>query len=622
MDRSSVDRGGRLRSASSIQQDNFDVTSTSQNVENSNDEAPVNPTVSRARTFNAADSTPNTGIRRRGTAMSFRPRNRSLVRRATGTSLGNEEPFSLAGPQDVVAVAHQHVPYVDPGYAQLNPAYTQPMHAKPVWSLAKPLPRVVRPGMVPTASEIDHINQQAGDTEITEGDVEQGPEPTLRLGRVSSKLQAVRAERERRFLEGRSGSKRVARSRADSQSSMHSQNNQQLRPEISAQQASTVDVLPNVAEEHEPMDHEQFPEYNETFDAAPSYRPTYEFDDSFSANTALDDTVPSDDDLTLTNNNLEDEVYNAHTHWSVIRHRFRQELAEFLAVLVQLTLGFCADLSITLGGASANNAIFGSLAWGFATMTAIYIAGGPSGAHLNPVITIVLYIFRGFPKRQMGGYILAQFLGAFFAGFIAYGIFSSQISAYIASPTAGTTQQQATQDILNAFLTGLRNDNVTLAAGYFTEFVATAFLSLVVLALGDDTNTPPGAGMTALILGFVICVLLQAFGSTTGAALNSTRDLGPRLALYALGFSGELLWKGNWWLWGPWLACIPGGIVGAMMYDVCIFTGGESPINYPRKRVWRAGHKAKKKWAKRLRPWRKGKGKKGNEQEQEVEQKP
>jgi aquaglyceroporin related protein len=538
------------------------------------------------------------------------------VRRATGLSFAGEEQFSLAGPQDIVAIQPN---YVDPGYTQLNPAYAQPLHAKPVWSLAKPLPRVVRPGMVPTASEIEDINQQqqANDTEITEDDVEQGPNPTLRLNRVSSKLQAVRAERERRFVENRSGSKRTGRARADSSSSVQSQT-QQLRRENSAQQGSAVDVLPDVAEEHEP--NEQFPEYSEsTFDPSPSYRPTYEFEDGFSAKTALDTGV-SDDELTLHHNNLEEEVYNAHTHWSVIRHRFRHSLAEFLAVFVQLTLGFSADLAITFGGEAANNAIFGSLAWGFATMTGIYIAGGPSGAHLNPVITIVLYIFRGFPKKHIASYIAAQFLGALAAGFITYAIFSSQIDAYIASPTQGTTEQEATQTILNAFVTGLRNDNVTLVCGYFSEFIATAFLSLIVLALGDDTNAPPGAGTTALILGFVICVLLQAFGSNTGAALNPTRDLGPRIALYALGYPAKLLWKGNWWLWGPWLACIPGGILGAVLYDVCVFEGGESPVNYPRKRVWRAGHKAKKKWVRRLRPWKGGKGRRGKGQEQ-VEQK-
>jgi len=637
MDRTSADQGRRGRATvrlaaiphanyladrqqSSIQQDTFDVTSPS--AENSNEEPLPNQFINRARTWNLAEQSPNGGIRRRGTTTSFRPQNRSLVRRATGLSLGNDEQFSLAGPQDMVAVASQHLPYVDPGYAQLNPAYTQPMHAKPVWSLAKPLPRVVRPGMVPTASEIDTINNQQGDTEITEGDVEQGPEPTLRLNRVSSKLQAVRAERERRFVEGRSGSKKVGRARADSSSSLQSQT-QQLGRENSAQQGSNVDVLPDVAEEHEPIDHEQFPEYTEAdapFDATPSYRPTYEFDDSFSAKTALDNS-PSDDELTLTHNAaLEDEVYNAHTHWSVLRHRFRHSLAEFLACFVQLTLGFSADLAITLGDASANNAIYGSLAWGFATMTGIYIAGGPSGAHLNPVITIVLYIYRGFPKKHIGSYVAAQFLGALVAGFVSWAVFSSQIDAYIANPAQGTTGKEATQTILNAFVTGLRNDNVTLACGYFSEFVATAFLALIVLALGDDTNAPPGAGTTALILGFVICVILQAFGSNTGAAINPTRDLGPRIALWILGYPVDLLWKGNWWLWGPWLACIPGGLVGAAMYDICIFEGGESPVNYPRKRVWRAGHKAKKKWAKRLgRPFKGRLGrKKGQEQ---VEQK-
>ncbi|THX05013.1 aquaporin-like protein [Aureobasidium pullulans] len=618
MDRPSVDRGRRLRSGlmlnkSSVQQqENLDVQSPGPD-NNNNEEPPPNPVVNRARTWNLADSSPSAGIRRRGTTTSFRPRNRSLARRASGTSFGNEEPFSLAGPQDIVAVAHQHTPYVDPGYAQLNPAYAQPMHARPVWSLAKPLPRVVRPGMVPTASELDSVNNQPGDTQITEGDVEQGPEPTLRLDRVSSKLQAVRAERERRFVEGRSGSKRTTRTRADSQSSVHSQNQQQLRRENSAQQGSTVDVLPDVAEELEPTDHEQFPAYEENFDPTTAYRPTYEFDDSFSAKTALDD-VPEDDDLTLNNDNLEDEVYNAHTHWSVLRHRFRQELAEFLAVVVQLTLGFCSDLAITVGGAPANNAIFASLAWGFATMTGIYIAGGPSGAHLNPVVTIILYIFRGFPKRQMGGYFLAQILGAFVAGFISYGVYKTQIDAYIAAPSAGTTTTEATQNILNAFVTNLRSSNVTLATGYFNEFVATAGLAITVLALGDDTNTPPGAGMTALILGFVITVLLQAFGTNTGAALNPTRDLGPRLALWCVGFTRDQLFAGTWWLYGPFLACIPGGIVGAALYDICIFTGGESPVNYPRKRIWRAGHKAKKKWSRRLRPWKKGKGKKVEEQ--------
>lgn len=49
------------------------------------------------------------------------------------------------------------------------------------------------------------------------------------------------------------------------------------------------------------------------------------------------------------------------------------------------------------------------------------IAGGISGGHLNPALTIALAIFRGFPWRMVPRYVFAQVLGAFCAAFIVYG---------------------------------------------------------------------------------------------------------------------------------------------------------------------------------------------------------
>lgn len=43
-----------------------------------------------------------------------------------------------------------------------------------------------------------------------------------------------------------------------------------------------------------------------------------------------------------------------------------------------------------------------------------------------------------------------------------------------------------------------------------------------------------------------------------------------------------------WWIWGPWAAVITGGLCGGFVYDSLIFTGGESPINYPPRRRKRA----------------------------------
>lgn len=97
--------------------------------------------------------------------------------------------------------------YVDPGYADLNPAYDQPVNTRPVWGLAKPLPRVIRPGMVPTKSEIKAEieapqKQDPANVDLEQGRVEQGRvEPTLRVDRISSHLQNARKRREGQLLQ-------------------------------------------------------------------------------------------------------------------------------------------------------------------------------------------------------------------------------------------------------------------------------------------------------------------------------------------------------------------------------------------------------------------------------------
>lgn len=86
----------------------------------------------------------------------------------------------------------------------------------------------------------------------------------------------------------------------------------------------------------------------------------------------------------------------------------------------------------------------------------------------------------------------------------------------------------------------------------------------------------------------------------TGAALNPSRDFGPRLALFALGYGNELF-TNAYWVYGPWGATIAGALFGAGIYDIMIFVGGESPINYPRCRMKRAAHLWKGRMEQRVR---------------------
>lgn len=107
--------------------------------------------------------------------------------------------------------------------------------------------------------------------------------------------------------------------------------------------------------------------------------------------------------------------------------------------------------------------------------------------------------------------------------------------------------------------------------------------------------------MNAFIIGLIVVVISMAFGHNTGAACNPSRDFGPRLALLALGYGGHDLFSDPYWFYGPWVACITGAVFGAGMYDFLIFTGGESPVNYPSYKMKRAARKWRGRMDRRVR---------------------
>lgn len=130
---------------------------------------------------------------------------------------------------------------------------------------------------------------------------------------------------------------------------------------------------------------------------------------------------------------------------------------------------------------------------------------------MNPAITIALSVFRGFPARRCVIYIAAQLLGAITAGGIAYALYHDAIVNVAA--TAGVSQGESVA--ATALITAPK-PFVHPATAFFTEFVGSALLFGAVLALGDDSNAPPGAGMQAFIMGILISIIILALGYNTG----------------------------------------------------------------------------------------------------------
>ncbi|RAK95860.1 MIP/aquaporin family protein [Aspergillus ibericus CBS 121593] len=559
------------------------------------------------------------GIRRHSSAASRRSGSGvpSLAPRTT-LAERTQGRFTMAGPDETPQLRLAHEPFVQPGYGDLNPAYEQPANAKPVWGLAKPLPRVVRSGMVPTKEELLQAranvqlpaeNSQKLGLEVDPNDLEQGQiEKTADPRKMAAQVEDARLQRETNFMNKILSGDATTTTRQGSRLSRTS-SSRIRRPsawDLPPENLSTVPEGETPAPSETPE--EGFPpQSDEPLEPVPE-EPEWRADDDGKAGLAGLDDLPSLDEIEaaypddlhpLVQELVEDEVHNNHTTWSVIRTHHREALAESLGVFVQLFVGFSADLAVTL--ADAGNPNTTSWAWGLATMMAIYVSGGVSGAHLNPTITIMLWFYRGFPKRKMPEYFAAQFLAAFIAALAAYGLYYESIRHYLLT--------HDTTDIITSFVTSQREAWIGPGTAFFTEFLGTMVLTVVVLALGDDQNAPPGAGMNSLIVGLMVTCNTMTFAYQTGAALNPSRDFGPRLALLALGY-GSSLFTNPYWFYGPWAGSLTGSFLGAFLYDFFIFTGGESPVNYPWERTQRAMRKSRMKWQQRLRLSRRERGEK------------
>jgi aquaglyceroporin related protein len=262
-----------------------------------------------------------------------------------------------------------------------------------------------------------------------------------------------------------------------------------------------------------------------------------------------------------------------HNWWAGFRMKHQRPLAEFLGMVIFMFLGISANLSIYLSQDQSGSQQTVWWTWGFAVMIGIYIAGGSSGAFLNPMIVVVLAVFRGFPAKRVPVYIFVQIFGAFIGALLAFAVYRDSIINLDGALLAETTGVN--------FYTQPQADYISVHTAFIVEMLGSAVIACTILALGDSGNSPPGAGMHAFIIGLLITTTCMALGWTTRGCFNPARDLGPRLAALAVGYPLHSFtdWA-NFWIWGAWCAPMVGGLIGGVAYDACVFKGGESPVNY------------------------------------------
>jgi glycerol uptake facilitator protein len=263
-------------------------------------------------------------------------------------------------------------------------------------------------------------------------------------------------------------------------------------------------------------------------------------------------------------------------------------LAEFLGTFVLLAFGdgVVAMAVAALPGsgrAATDTTIFNAAGdwllitwgWAFAVALGVYVAGGVSGAHLNPAVTLALAFRRKFPWRKVIPYIIAQVVGAFAGAALVYLVYHDAIDAF--NKASKTARDQAgglaTFSIFATFPAPYFNGD--MIGPFIDQIVGTAFLLMFIVAIIDLRNTAVKANLGPLMIGFAVAAIGMSYGANAGYAINPARDFGPRLFAWMAGW-GDVALPGtvdgsfSWYFWVPIIGPLIGGVIGVLLYDLFI----------------------------------------------------
>jgi aquaporin Z len=219
-------------------------------------------------------------------------------------------------------------------------------------------------------------------------------------------------------------------------------------------------------------------------------------------------------------------------------------LAEFLGTF-WLVLGGCGSAVLSAAFPDVGIGLLGvSLAFGLTVVTMAYAIGHISGCHLNPAVSIGLFVGGRFPAGQLLPYIASQVLGGIAAGGVLYLIASGNAEFDVAAGFASNGY--------GAHSPG----GYTLSSVLICEIVMTAMFLLVILG-ATDANAPKG--FAPLAIGLALCLIHLISIPVSNTSVNPARSTG--VAVYV----------GDWataQLWLFWVAPIVGASIGAILYRV------------------------------------------------------
>ncbi|MFD1293214.1 aquaporin Z [Lutibacter holmesii] len=223
--------------------------------------------------------------------------------------------------------------------------------------------------------------------------------------------------------------------------------------------------------------------------------------------------------------------------------KFMKKLvAEFIGTL-WLVLGGCGSAVLAAGYPELGIGFVGvAFAFGLTVLTMAYAIGHISGCHLNPAVSIGLWVGGRFDKKELIPYIIAQVLGGIAGAGILYLIATGKEGFSLSSGFAANGYGEHSPD------------GYVMVSALVTEIVMT-FMFLIIILGATHSKAPKGFGGLAIGLGLTLIHLISI--PVTNTSVNPARS------------TSQAIFVGDWatsQLWLFWVAPIIGAVIAGLVY--------------------------------------------------------
>ena len=207
-------------------------------------------------------------------------------------------------------------------------------------------------------------------------------------------------------------------------------------------------------------------------------------------------------------------------------------IAECIGTFVLVFFGCGTAVAVGCNGAEPNAAyLMTALAFGLVIVAMAFSIGNISGCHINPAVSLAMFISKKMTGREFGAYVGSQFIGGLIGGMFLTFFFDTKTGL-------GTN--------------GVYADNIW--ATLFIEIILTFVFIIAILGVTSKISNSSVAG---IVIGLTL-VLVHIFGiHFTGTSVNPARSFGP--AIFAGLDALSCLWV---FVIGPFL----GGALAAFIY--------------------------------------------------------